>query len=138
MPTPASQAASFEPEEFGRVVGIAIRAGQAPASGGTAKDCDPYHLAARALREEFDWSPEKFESAMDRFAALMHLFVARRLQDWVRTSPGRSDAQDIHPAVIHAAAQTRLKRNGRFPERRFLERVREIAGRYYATLDDWD
>ena len=73
---------------------------------------------------------------MSRFVALMHLFTRDRLRRWVRVSPGDRNAQDIHPAVVHVAAQMKLNRNGKFPERKFWSAVAEIADRVYASRDD--
>ncbi|MDH3282779.1 MAG: hypothetical protein OEQ18_16865 [Gammaproteobacteria bacterium] len=127
---------SFAPEEFGALVELAIRAGQAraPSITNTAPVSEgPYAKAARVLRAHFRNEPERFESAMSRFAALMHLFTNGRLQRWSRTSAGGRDAQDIHPAVVHVAAQMKLNANGKFPERKFLAAVAQAADRIYAA-----
>ncbi|MDH3282701.1 MAG: hypothetical protein OEQ18_16470, partial [Gammaproteobacteria bacterium] len=69
---------------------------------------------------------------------LMHLFTHKQLQHWVRESSTRADAQDIHPAVIHAAAQMKLNKSGKFPERNFLAFVAVLAEEQYQGLENWD
>jgi len=140
MKRESTELQSFAPEEFGALVEIAIRAGQvrAPSVTNTAPASEgPYAKAALALREQFRDQPERFESAMSRFVALMHLFTRDRLRRWVRTNAGDRNAQDIHPAVVHVAAQMKLNRNGKFPERKFLSAVADIADRVYASRDNW-
>ena len=55
----------------------------------------------------------------------------------VRTSANNATAQDIHPAVIHAAAQMKLNKSGKFPERKFLSLVAELASDQYRGLAEW-
>lgn len=125
--TVASTQAAFSAREFGQVVALAIRAGQdeRPVAAEAAEN--PYARAALALRQRYPDQPERFDAAFTRFTALMDLFVRNRLGPWVRNSAGKTDARDIHPAVVHVAAQMRLKRNGRFPERRFIEAVEQLV-----------
>jgi hypothetical protein len=68
----------------------------------------------------------------------MHLFTHNRLQQWVRTSANNAIVQDIHPAVIHAAAQIKLNNSGKFPERKFLSVVAALASERYGGLVGWD
>lgn len=131
----------FPPEEFGQLVEIAIRAGQhhepfvtQMIAGATS---GPYTKAALALREYFGDDKQRFESAMSRFTALMHLFAENRLKRWVRINTRNKDTKDIHPAVMHVAAQMHLNRNGKFPERKFLAAVAAVATEYYSDLPDW-
>lgn len=129
-------AQGFTPAEFGVLVALAIQAGQerAPAVTKAAPAPEgPYVKAARALRAHFHGDPERFESAMSRFAALMHLFARGRLQRWSRTSAANPNAQDLHPAVVHVAAQMKLNASGKFPERKFLAAVAEVADQIYGT-----
>jgi hypothetical protein len=132
---------TFAPEEFGWLVETAIRAGQDRepllAKTDSAAVHGPYITAAAALRDHFGDDKRRFESAMARFVALMHLFTHNRLGKWVRTSPRNATVQDIHPAVIHAAAQMKLNKNGKFPERKFLSLVAELASEQYRGLADW-
>lgn len=123
----AKRQVTFSPSEFGQVVNLAIRAGQDSGAGVAGAAEDPYTRAARALRARYADDPARCDAAIARFSALMHLFTRDRLGPWVRTSAGHADARDIHPAVVHVAARMRLKRNGRFPERRFIEALEEFA-----------
>lgn len=125
------------PELFGRMVAVAIAAGQKRTpriqmQGGPPKN--PYIEAAIAVRAELEEEPDLFDSVMNRFAALMDLFNRDKLSGWVRVSPRNEKAQDIHPAVVHVAAQFKINKNGKFPEKRFLQAVSDIAARYPA----WD
>lgn len=132
----------FTPDEFGWLVEKAIRAGQHRepliANTDTGVGPGPYVRAAVALRDHFNDDKRRFESAMARFVALMHLFTHNRLQQWVRTSANNATAQDIHPAVIHAAAQMKLNKSGKFPERKFLSVVAALASERYGELVGWD
>lgn len=126
------------PELFGRLVAVAITAGQERAPRIQAEyqpPADPFVQAAIAVRGELTEQPELFDPVMNRFTALMDLFNRNRLSEWVRTSPRNSKAQDIHPAVVHVAAQLKVKKNGRFPEKRFLQAVQEVAAQYPAWAD---
>lgn len=123
------------PELFGRMVEIAINAGQQRAPSIESErepPRDPYMQAAVAVREALAEQPELFDAVMNRFTALMDLFNNQRLGDWVRNNPRNPESQDIHPAVIHAASQFKLKANGRFPIERFLQSVVELAEQYPA------
>ena len=118
------------------MVGIAITAGQQRAPRVQTErepPRDPYLQAAVAVRDALTEQPELFDAVMNRFTALMDLFNNQRLGGWVRTNPRNPQSQDIHPAVIHAAAQHKLKPNGRFPVERFLEAVAKFAEEY----PDW-
>jgi hypothetical protein len=123
------------PELFGRMVGIAISAGQQRAPRVQSErdpPRDPYMQAAVAVREALKEQPELFDAVMNRFTALMDLFNNQRLGEWVRTNPRNPKSQDIHPAVIHVASQFKLKANGRFPIERFMQSVVELAEQYPA------
>ncbi len=133
---------TFAPHEFGLLVETAIHAGQrrepSIAKTDSAGVHGPYVKAAVALRDHFGNDKRRFENAMSRFVALMHLFTHNRLEHWVRASAKNATAQDIHPAVIHAAAQMKLNKSGKFPERKFLSLVAELASEQYQGLADWD
>ena len=135
------------PELFGRMVGIAIKAGQQRTPSVKSElepPGDPYMQAAIAVilvrgkrltiavRDALKDQPEIFDAVMNRFTALMDLFNNQRLGQWVRINPRNPKSQDIHPAVIHAASQFKLKANGRFPIERFLQSVIELAEQYPA------
>ncbi len=120
------------------LVEIAIRAGQARTpnvTGAPPAGPSPYARAAEALRRHMREEPERCASAIARFVALMYLFTGDRLRAWVRPSADCRRAHDIHPAVVHVAAEMALNRKGRFPERKFLAAVAETADRVYAGGD---
>jgi hypothetical protein len=134
-------AKQFAPHEFARLVDIAIQAGQQrPPVIATAEHSarNPYYNAALALHEEFRDDAPGFDSAMTRFVALMRLFTADRLGAWARRGDSNGQHSAIHPAVIHVAAQMTLNPNGRFPEKRFLEAVAEVAAASYPDITGWD
>ncbi len=137
----AADESIFAPDEFGLLVETAIHAGQHRepliANTDSAAVNGPYVKAAVALRDHFGDDKRRFESAMARFVALMHLFSHNRLEQWVRTSANNATAQDIHPAVIHAAAQMKLNKSGKFPERKFLSLVAALASEQYRGLAGW-
>ncbi len=117
------------------MVGVAINAGQKRAPSVQKErepPGDPYLQAAVAVRDALKDQPEIFDAVMNRFTALMDLFNNQRLEEWVRINPRNPKSQDIHPAVIHAASQFKLKANGRFPIERFLESVTQLAQQYPA------
>lgn len=131
----------FAADEFGYIVEIALQAGHIHALAVTEIDTrrarNPYARAALALQDYFGDDKRRFESAMSRFVALMHLFTRGRLRAWVRASPTKTDTSDIHPAVIHTAAQMKLNQNRKFPERKFLAVVAQLAEEHYRELGDW-
>ncbi len=140
MAKPCTSPQALDPVEFGELVGIAIGAGQRSAPRVETRPDQqhgPYTLAALALREHLADRPERFDSAMARFVALMHLFAGGQLTSWVRPSPNNSNAQDIHPAVVHVAAEMPLNRNGKFPTRKFLAEVDKIAAARYQHVESW-
>jgi len=133
----ASDTQPISPTLFGQLVALAISAGQQRAPSieqNEAPAHNPFIQAAVAVREQLHEQPELFDPVMNRFTALMDLYNNNRLGRWIRTSPRNRNAQDIHPAVVHVAAQYKLKKNGRFPEKRFLQAVEEMAAAY----PSWD
>jgi len=125
------------PGLFGELVGVAIAAGQQRDPSVQQQPPpmrDPYMQAAIAVRESLRDRPDLFDAVMNRFTALMDLYAGKHLGSWVRTSPQDPNAGDIHPAVIHVASQIKLKKNGRFPLKRFLQAVQEMSAEYPA----WD
>ncbi len=135
----AANIQSFSPQEFERVVTTAIHAGQRhPQVMLTAADQPaPYTEAAAAVRALYADDHARFASAMQRFAALMQLFTANGLGPFVRPSRAGTHASDIHPAVIHVAAQMRLTDSMKFPPKRFLAAVAEVAQHRYPEVDGW-
>jgi len=129
--------ARLRPDLFGRLVNAAITAGQQRAPSIEAKAAagrDPYFAAAQAMRAILPDDPGTFEAAMNRFVALMDLYTRDRLKPWVRPGSRDRNTSKLHPALVHVAAEMKLNKNGRFPERRFLAAVADMARNY----PDWD
>jgi hypothetical protein len=141
MPHHTAPARQFTPHEFGGLVDVAVKAGQrrTPVIE-TADDGDtnPYRNAVEALREVFPEDDEAFHGAATRFVALMRLFADDRLGSWARHDRSHGEHSSIHPAVIHVAAQMKLTPNDRFPEKRFLLAVAEVAAASYPEVKGWD
>lgn len=141
MPHHTAPARQFTPHEFGGLVDVAVKAGQrrTPVIE-TADDGDtnPYRNAVEALREVFPEDDEAFHGAATRFIALMRLFADDRLGSWARHDRSHGEHSSIHPAVIHVAAQMKLTPNDRFPEKRFLLAVAEVATASYPEVKGWD
>lgn len=143
------QALVFEPREFAGLVLLGISAGEAaedeplevatPAAGSTLDllqvPDNPYSKATFALRRHFAGDDRRFASALMRFRAFMSLLSRGALGDWVRVGDGGRTA--IHPAVLDVASAHRLSGNGRFPPRKFLAAVAEVAETHYRDLPDW-
>lgn len=130
----------FSPGEFQYIVSLAIDAGQRRDPAVAVKNTgikDPYSRAAAVLQPYFEGDSHAFNSALVRFSGLMHLFSGQQLGAWVRTNVHHSDSQDIHPAVIHVAAQMGVNKNGKFPPRRFIREVENVAAQYYYDLPGW-
>lgn len=126
--------APLEPAEFGIAFQIALDAGQ---SAGNATPSSPWERASLALERHFSERREKFDSAEWRFRAVMDLYTRDSLAGWVRSSSGASPRVEIHPAVLDVASRMRLASNGRFPVRKFLEKVSNTARENYADLEEW-
>jgi hypothetical protein len=126
--------APLEPAEFGIAFQIALDAGQNPSK---ATSSSPWERASFALERYFSDQRDKFDSADFRFRAVMDLYTRNVLADWVRSGDGASRRMEIHPAVLDVASQLRLASNGKFPVRRFLEKVSATAKENYADLEEW-
>lgn len=126
-------AAPLEPGEFGIAFQLALDAGQGPDRPGAAT---PWARASLALEAHFPDDADKRESAEHRFRALMDLYTRDSLGPWVRDAGGAARTE-IHPAVLDVASRMRLADNGRFPVRKFLERVGDTARRNYSDLAEW-
>lgn len=126
--------APLEAAEFGIAFQIALDAGQSPSN---ASPSSPWERASFALKKHFSDRADKFDSADFRFRAVMDLYTRNFLADWTRSGDGASRRIEIHPAVLDVASQLRLASNGRFPVRKFLEKVAATAEENYADLDEW-
>ncbi len=126
--------APLEPAEFGIAFQIALDSGQNPES---ATLSSPWERARFALKRHFADQKDKFESADFRFRALMDLYTKDILADWIRSSGNASTRTELHPAVLDVASRLRLASNGRFPVRKFLEKVAETAKINYIDLEEW-
>lgn len=124
----------LDPAEFGIAFQIALDAGQ---SGADATSSSPWERASFALARHFCDEVKKFDSADLRFRAVMDLYTRDILADWVRNSGDASPRMEIHPAVLDVASRLRLASNGKFPVRKFLDKVSEIARENYSDLEEW-
>ena len=124
----------LEPAEFGIAFQIALDAGQ---NASDATSSSPWERASFALKRHFADQKGKFDSADLRFRAVMDLYTRNVLADWVRSGGTASRRMEIHPAVLDVASELRLASNGRFPVRKFLEKVSATANRNYADLEEW-
>ncbi len=68
--------------------------------------------AAFAVKEHFAEDSESFSNFMVRFFALLEMFRSETPKDWVRQNPDDPEAEDVHPAVIYAAAEVGLDSKG--------------------------
>ncbi len=87
----------------------------------------PLNRAAFAVKEHFAKDHESFFNFMLRFFALLEVSRSETPKDWVRQNPDDPEAQDVHPAVIYAAAEVGLDSKGHFPHEAFRSRVAELA-----------
>lgn len=126
--------APLEPAEFGIAFQIALDAGQSPSDTTSAS---PWERASFALKRHFSDRGDKFDSADFRFRAVMDLYTRNVLADWVRSGDETSRRMEIHPAVLDVASRLRLASNGKFPARKFLEKVSATARENYADLEEW-
>jgi hypothetical protein len=95
----------------------------------------PYSKATFALRRHFPDDDRRFASALVRFRAFMNLLSRGTLAPWVQQRGGGRMA--IHPAALDVASQFKVSANGRFPPRKFLRAVAEVAAYHYASLEGW-
>ena len=126
--------APLEPAEFGIAFQVALDAGQSP-DGATSSS--PWERAGFALKRHFADEKGKFESANCRFQAVMDLYLRNALADWIRSGGEGSRRMEIHPAVHDVASRLRLAKNGKFPTRKFLEKVSVTARENYTDLEEW-
>jgi hypothetical protein len=131
---PPQDVAPLEPVEFGIAFQIALDAGQGPSD---ASSSSPWERASFALKRHFSDRTDKFDSADFRFRAVMDLYTRNVLADWIRSGDGASRRIEIHPAVLDVACHLRLASNGRFPVRKFLEKVAATAEENYSDLEEW-
>ncbi len=87
---------------------------------------DPFLRVLSAVQEYFGQGYEYLGCFNHRFWALMQLVRRGHLEAWLTTSEEAPEVQQFHPAVLLAAAELKLTKNGRFPVNQFLHRVEEI------------
>ncbi len=147
----ADDAQVFPPEQFARLVLVAISSGEhspgvddaghvdaLAADGSTIRvpvSNNPYQRAADALSEYFEDDEPGLKSLMWRFGALMYLLERKILQRWIKLDQNQS--MRIHPAVLDVASYLRLSRNGRFAQKKFVQAVNAVALQNYTHLQDW-
>ena len=147
----SSDARVFPPEEFARLVMLAISSGEQPSN--EAKDGhvdaltqdgstirvpvpdNPYQRATVAVSAYFVDDDVGLKSVMWRFGALMYLLDRSVLKRWVQHDSDRS--MRIHPAVLDVASYWRLSDNGRFAQKKFVQAVEAVAAQNYPHLKDW-
>lgn len=87
---------------------------------------DPFLRVLAAVQEYFGEGYEYLGCFNHRFWALVQLVKRGHLHAWVTTSEETAEVQQFHPAVLLAAAEVKLTKNGHFPATQFLVRVEEI------------
>ncbi len=134
----------LDPEEFSQVFALAMKAAErewpATMQDGSASDYLiselPFWVAMGPAMEHYTADADEAISAMVRMTELVQLAQSGALGQWVRVSPAIPDSQ-IHPAVIEAAATTRLRKDATFPLPEFLREVHRIASEKYPEGDAW-
>ena len=100
----------------------------------TLKD-SPINRAGIAAIDHFEGDGEMFHNFMMRFWALIDLLNKKSAKKWINEDPDDTEATLIHPALIYAASEFELTKNGAFKVRDFLERVKEIAETEFVDLE---
>lgn len=88
----------------------------------------PISRSMFAAKDHFKGDSKTFLAFMPRFWALAELIRNRKLDAWLQD-------EIIHPAVIYAASETKINKNGKFPLQLFLNRAQEIATNEKLTFD---
>lgn len=84
---------------------------------------DPIMTVVDAARGHFGDDNVHVKSFLYRFWALMDLVTKGQLAPWVSDV---NQQQQLHPALLLAAAEVRMTKKGRFPAKRFVQHVEEI------------
>jgi hypothetical protein len=86
----------------------------------------PLNRGMLAIREHCGGDPSKFFSLAFRLFALGSILRRKEIAPWIRrnVSPG---VDEVHPAVIEAAATLPLNSRGHFDARTFFQKVKEVA-----------
>ena len=87
---------------------------------------DPSRWISLAVARHFGRDYPHLVTFQRRFWALMQLIEGDDMSEWVSAVDDESPRR-LHPALLLAAAEVRLTRNGKFPTRRFARRVAEIV-----------
>jgi hypothetical protein len=69
---------------------------------------------------------KKYYAAFFRILALMDLIRSGKLARWTHLTPGEPEPHRISSSVVEAAAVVPFNKQGHFPVREFLRKVREI------------
>lgn len=134
----------LDPEEFSQVFALAMKAAErewpATMQDGSASDYLiselPFWVAMGPAMEHYTADADEAISAMVRMTELVQLARSGALGQWVRPNPDKPESQ-LHPAVIEAAATTRLTPATKFPLPEFLGEVHRIASEKYPEGDAW-
>lgn len=124
------------------VVGFGVASEAMAAAGQPYSDGDPGKDAAfrqaqaegreslfrivTALHDRFGRQYVFLSSLLTRYWALLELMQGGQVNEWLSNVESDAKTQNLHPALLLAAAETRLTKNGKFPTRRFRARVEQI------------
>lgn len=86
---------------------------------------DPFYVVAMAVGQHFGREYAHLNSFHYRFWALMELLDNRQIDRFVLEQE-EGVPRRLHPALLLAAAEVKLTKNGKFPSRRFVARAEEI------------
>jgi len=92
--------------------------------------------AEEILEEIFKDSSELIEHFWPRFFAFLHILDHPDVHQFTSGHPGIENVR-IHPALLTAAAEIKLSRNGRFPRRKLIDRAEELRKTEFADWS-WD
>ena len=144
----------LDPEEFSQVFALAMKAaakappatnpelprGSSVEEDGAVSESQgvdtPFTRAMDSVFAHYKDRVLEALSALGRVDEVMNLARSGDLAPWVRSNPDTPESQ-IHPAVIEAAATTRLTKATAFPMPEFLREVRRLASEKYPEGDAW-
>lgn len=91
------------------------------------EDNATYTAIAMALKTELAESQDDvlFQSAVYRMFALLDASAKPQFSDWVRVGPG--GGRDIHPALVYAAASTKMTKKSQFQDKMFMRKLKELT-----------
>lgn len=151
LPNFGKELLPLDPEEFSQAFALAMKAARegvhpelpgvkllqedGSVSESQFKNTAHERLIASVLAYYKTRSPEALR-ALVRVNAVMKLAQSGALGHWGRPNPDTPESQ-LHPAVLEAAATTRLTKAATFLLPEFLREVRRIASEKYPEGDAW-